>query len=267
VVKETINSELADKSVYTTTFVLREFLRTIIADVAYVHSMLKDLPVRDGRVALGALSRLLAQGKNNYSPRAARREQYVIGAIVDYFSETIVPLEKLRCLLEMTVREWINDFFEVPVAGPGYPSIPAECLAVLDETPDEMTVWINSRYPMPTNPPIPKKAADFLLSHRGEITKIEEALEIQSNKSRDVRMLATLSLLKNKAGEFDFTAKLNRRNIWALGDLFITLETPRSAMIYTTDKHYELLCSMTGRSQYSGYLPRKSIGTGSGSRT
>src|SRR5229473_5911559 len=119
VVKETINSELADKSVYTTTFVLREFLRTIIADVAYVHSMLKDLPVRDGRVALGALSRLLAQGKNNYSPRAARREQYVIGAIVDYFSETIVPLEKLRCLLEMTVREWINDFFEVPVAGPG----------------------------------------------------------------------------------------------------------------------------------------------------
>jgi hypothetical protein len=264
-VKTRINSELHGKIVYTTTFVLREFIRTIITDIAYVHSITRRTGISDGRIALSAITYLLAQGHGRYSPRAARREQYVMAAIQSYFAETTVPIAKLLCLLDMTAHEWIDDFFKVPVGGGSNRAEQIQCLQALDSPTNEMENWLRQQSTIPTNPPCPNNAPEFLRKHLVAMVEVEKQLADEAVRHRDLKLLEMLRSFKKESGQYDF-GKLNRRNIWGLGDLFITLETPAGTAIYTTDRHYEALCSATGRQRHSGYLPRESLGSGSGSR-
>ena len=75
--KRDIDAVLADKQVYSSSFVFREFLRTIIADLVWVHQQAstKLKPGDDGKVGLDQLSRYIALGENVYSARSIQRTQ------------------------------------------------------------------------------------------------------------------------------------------------------------------------------------------------
>jgi hypothetical protein len=259
-IKDRINGELADKIVYTTTFVLREFLRTIISDVRFILSMtekLENAGISDGILALSRLSQMLAQGIGNFSPRAPQRQYYVVAAILQYFGVTRVSIQELKIFLIMVAQQWLVEFFEIPISGNSYTNIRETCLCTLDESPEEIYHWIKQK-PIPLSPPFPKGAAEFLQVRRIHVHEVEKSFERQKAKYKDVRLLDVLSSVKTKEGEYDFENKLQSRRSWALGDLLITLETPLKVFIYTTDRHYDVLCNATGRRQHTGYLPRKS---------
>lgn len=258
-IKKKINEELANKIVYTTTFVVREFLRTIIGDIRFVWSKVnsaKEVGVTDGRLALSRLSQILAQGIGNFSPRAAQRQYYVVAAIQESFSFD-AEIGELISFLEMTSDQWLEEFFEVPISD-NITDIRETCLCSLDEPPDEIRRWIDEHRPIPGPPPFPKLAASFLQLRRGEVKEIEESFQRQKHKYKDARLLDVLVSVKTKAGEYDFENKLRAQRGWALGDLLIALETPSRTEIYTTDRHYDVICGAIGRRRYPGYLPRQS---------
>lgn len=215
------------------------------------------MELREGLLALSRLSQMLAQGIGNFSPRAAQRQYYVVAAIQSSFSFKVETSE-LISFLEMTAQQWLREFFEVPVADNVFTDIRETCLFSLDEPPDEMWRWIDEHQPIPGPPPFPKSAARFLQERKDEVRAAEDSFQREKHRYQDVRLLDVLASVKTKNGEYDFENKLGSRRGWALGDLLITLETPLRVQIYTTDRHYNVICIATGRQRYPGYLPRQS---------
>jgi len=258
-----INGELNNKDVCTTTFVLREFLRTVIQDLSFVHSTAREAGAKDGKVALSKVARLLASKPLGFSARAAKRVQYVIAAILEQFEQQNVPLGKLLTFLEMTAQQWIEDFFEIRHGTGSYLKIPEDqCLNALDEPPDEMDRWLRDHYPIPPPPPFPNGASSFLQKKRQLVQAVEHAMLEATAKNRDLALLKILGRLRDANTKYDF-AKLSARmrGNWALGDLLIALESPQDAHIYTTDRHYEVICRAIGTIRWKGYLPHKAATT------
>jgi len=62
--------------------------------------------------------------------------------------------------------------------------------------------------------------------------------------------------LKSLPAFFDQTFLLKslpakgQRTCWKLGDIIIAMETPKDALIYTTDKHFKTICTALGRKLY-----------------
>ncbi|MDQ3815738.1 MAG: hypothetical protein M3347_17630, partial [Armatimonadota bacterium] len=257
-IKQRINDELSDQECYTTSFVLREFLRTVIKDLAYIHTAIESLEAgADGRIALGNLDRFLASGKGNFSVRAARRERYVTAIILDAFPETKIPRGKLLRFLERAAQQWLEEFFEVPALDGESRIDDDHFLTGLDEQHDEMERWIQDHHPIPEPPPFPIGAAKFLDDNRRSVLRAEECVQEAKAREKDKNLLKVLGALKDDDGEYDFLGKLktNTRGNWTLGDLLIALESPPDAHIYTTDKHYGPLCRALKKHRSQGYQP------------
>ena len=258
-VKERINHELRDTDNYTHSFAFREFLRTLIKDLAYLHRIVDTMGEDiDGRVVLRALGDLLARGRGNYSSTSAKRTRYVTEAILAEFPDSPIPRLKLLRFLEMTAQQWIEDFFEVPRSDGGTTRLKGERLLTgLDDSPDELDGWVQNHRPIPLPPPFPVGAAEFLHQHRDQVRSVEETIRETSMPGRDDNLLKVLDELKNEDNEYDFLGKLKQdtRGNWTLGDLLIALETPADVEIYTTDRHYNVLCPALGKRLYDGYLP------------
>lgn len=257
VIKNAINKELRSNKSYTSSFVLREFIKTIIQDIAYVYYGVKSIEENDGKKILSELSFFLASGKGNFSPTAARREQLIIGSIIAEFPETNVPKKKLLSYLEMISEQWIEEFFNISSPN-GKENIVQQnrFLTELDDFPDEMLKHILHK-PVPKKPNFPKIAIDFLEKQKNRVKKIDIHLTRLSASKRDNRLLNILTKAKDINGNLDFKNQLsyNSKSIWALGDLLISLETPDYAEIYTTDKHYVHLTTSLGKKLYQGYKP------------
>ncbi len=240
-----------EKECLTTSFVFREFLRTIIWDLGYVRSQVSNPEIGSKPAkTLRRLMRLLARGEGRYHPRAAGRQYYIVMAILGEFPRRTVSREELLTFLEMTSEQWIEDFFETPedrIQGDRY-------LRALDDSPDEMEQWVQNHRPIPDPPPFPSRAASFLDQRKPEVHEAEAAM--RTARRKDKRLLAILDRLKS-GSEYDFLGKLKvtTRGNWALGDLLITLETPPDASIYTIDRHFHVLCRALRRRLYKGYHP------------
>jgi hypothetical protein len=255
VIRAAIDKELTDKEVYTTSFVLREFLRTVIADVAYVHSALRQVSGQDedGRIGLERLVRILAQGHVSFSARAARREQYVIAAILESFGAARLCTAEVLLFLEMMAHQWIDDFFRVPsrqgrIEGRYF-------LRGLDESPDELGRLVQGT-PIPSEIPFPARVPEFLQARKDTVGRLEQALITAPADVKDRRLIAVLQSFKNVHGEYDFQSKFDRSRTsnWRLGNLLIALEAPRESSIYTTDPHFNVLCAALDKPRYIGPL-------------
>ncbi len=257
-IKTAIHHELHGKETYTTSFVFREFLNTIITDVAYVHSCAQKITEDDdGRVALASLDRLLASGRGKWSPRAARRERLVTAAILEGFPQTRVSRQRLLTRLERIGQQWMRDFFKGLL--PDGSRLTITCLCQLDDAPDELE-RMKQGNPFPEKPSFPQRAALFLDQHKEQVQQAEQAMhQAKVKEGKDKDLLAILCRMKNKQDDYDFPNLLrpNTRNNWRLGDLLITLETPTDTAIYTTNRHFDVLCAALGRKRYQGYLPHQ----------
>jgi hypothetical protein len=266
-IKDAINRELADADVYTTSFVLREILRTIVADLAYVYASVTKLGGDgNGYLALERLLRLLARGESRFSIRAARREQYVIAAIVEHFPYTKISLTELVAFLDYVCQKWLRDFHRIRLPNGWIFRIVGEFfLTGLDERPSELQDWIRSSGSMPGAPRFPSGAAAFLEARKANVVLACDAMNSCDAYRRDDRLLRILDRLRNASGEYEFVERLKAttRGNWCLGDLLIALEAPGDVEIYTEDRHFEVLCGALQRNLYRG--PRIKDLRGSGS--
>ena len=255
-IRRAINEELNDADVYCTSFVLRELLRTIIASLAFVYTCVKKLGADgDGYLALERLVRLLAQGEGQFSPRSARREQYVVAAILERFGSTRIALSELLCYLEYVSRKWLRDFYRVPLASGGRFEIVGEFfLTGLDEKAAEMSDWIRNSDRIPGPPRFPSGASRFLDQRQEAVGAVHEAMAKCEARRRDDRLVLILTRLRTNKGEYDFMRRLkvNTRGNWCLGDLLIALETPSNVAIYTEDRHFEIICGVLPRGIHPG---------------
>ena len=259
-IRQKIRSELADKALYTTSFVLRELLRTIIRDLAYVHSIVQDIGSKDdGIVALKRLLHVLGRGECNYSSRAARREMHIVAGILEHFDERNLRMSELLVFLQWTADQWLEEFFEIDLPNGGRHRIEDDgFMTGLDESPDEVLLHIQRCEGIPIPAAFPRHAGRFLKERSILVSKLIAHLEAAENNATDKRLLETLRWLWNdKRGEFEFDKKLSikSRRGWALGDLLIALEAPSGTEIYTTDRHYDRLCEFLGTRVYDGYCP------------
>ncbi len=253
--KNNINGELVGKICYTTSFVLREILRTIIKDLAYVREIAQKIQ-GDPTLVLADLCEFLSLGYGRYSTSAARREFLVVSAILKEFRGGELTKEKLVVFLEMTSEQWLREFFEVPATVGSRRRIEGEeFLTSLDDRPDEMLNWIRQG-PIPPPPPFPVGAASFLQYRGRDIAKVELAMGTAKAIEQDKRLLKILGRMKVNGREYDFIGRLKAttRGNWALGDVLIALETPSDVAIYTTDKHFTVICRALVRERYHGYL-------------
>ncbi len=250
-----VHAELAGKEVLTTSFVFREFLNTLIADLEYVHMQAAEVlhPAEDGRVGLDRLARFLATGKGNYSLRSIRRLHLVIGSLLESFAETRVPKSKILVRLERTASRWIRDFFRHPGNNGGMRSI--TCLTHLDDGPDELETLRQGR-PFPQKPAFPRETGQFLESAETQVVRVEEEMRrVTKARGRDDKLLKVLGWLKGSDGNFEFTKRLRTQKAWnwALGDLLIALETPNGVAIYSTDRAFKVYSRALGKPRYLGY--------------
>lgn len=255
--KRDIDAVLADKQVYSSSFVFREFLRTIIADLVWVHQQAstKLKPGDDGKVGLDQLSRYIGMGENVYSARSIQRMHLVIARILASFPATRVPRNKLLRRLERTIAEWTRDFFLVQAAGSST-SQPVICLRTLDDHPDELDE-LRRCDPFPPSPDFPRSAASLLEKSKVQVEQVEQEMEQATLKDgKDPQLLRTLGWLKGDDGNYDFVNRLRvpKRWNWALGDLLIALEAPSGAAIYSADRSFSILCRALGKTWYTGKL-------------
>ncbi len=258
---EKFNHELLDKSaVYSTSFVFREFLNTIIADLEYVHRLAGSSlqPASDGLVGLDQLARFLATGKGNYSTRSVQRLHLVIGMLLESFDRTRVEKSKLLVRLERTAKRFIRDFFRYP--GRNGEQRDLICLIGIDDEPETLERMRQGR-PFPPRPLFPKAAAQFLERNKAQIGHVEDAMRATTKAGgRDDKLLRVLGWLKSGTGGFDFLNRLKDYKLWnwALGDLLIALESPEGVAIYSTDRAFGVLTSALEKPHYSGYrTPRR----------
>ncbi len=248
--------ELDEKAgVYTTSFVFREFLNTIIGDLEYVHIQTSEIlePDEDGRAGLGRLVRFFAIGEGDYSQRSIRRLHLVTAELLDSFEHTRVPKKKILVRLERTARRWIRDFFRSSSRHGGQDSI--ICLTALDDSPDELEKMRHTR-PFPPRPSFPKAVAGFLEDRRERVVRVEEEMRKTTKaKGRDDKLLTALKWLKDKDGRFDFHGRLRDYRVWnwRLGDLLIALETPEDVAIYSSDHAFVVLTRALGKPRHRGY--------------
>lgn len=86
------------------------------------------------------------------------------------------------------------------------------------------------------------KLIDFLAGYSRELIQIQQAMEAAEKKKVDTRTLAALRRVNT-----DVRKALGERVCWALGDVIITLEAPKDALIYTVDRHFEVICEAIGK--------------------
>ena len=225
----------------TTSFVLREFIRTIIKDVTYVHSVVNRLDASlDGRLALANLDLFLASGLGNFSVRFGRRERYVTAAILAGFRSTSVSKVRLLTRLERMGEQWVRDFFEMdsPLGG----TIKVSCLCSLDDDHLQLTA-LTQGTPFPDQPVFPSRASSFLEEHRDEVAGVATAMAQAPSRRKDKLLLGILAKLRDDGGVYQFSRLTPKtRGNWHLGDLLIALESPSDCTVLSLDRHFEVLC-------------------------
>src|SRR5438046_3094412 len=97
--------ELRQHELCSSSYVLREFLWTIINDIRYLHEYSPQID-NDGKVALAGIEYLLSRPPNNFSARSVSRMHLIIAEILaKYASENgasslDLPTQKLLRYLE-----------------------------------------------------------------------------------------------------------------------------------------------------------------------
>ena len=233
-----IERNLKDAVFSTSSYVYMEFRRTMLQAMSYVLSVvLKMRQEGQKNIDLVSLLRCLSAGTAiRFSLRIFQRVMLVYGYLLDHFSTFIVPAAMLIDYLEYN-RDSI---------------IPARFFESIDE-------YINQTNCDLVHPSQPigdylhrrlscnaRRArcalVSFLQKHQAELQTLEQAFAAAPPDQVNPRTLAALKKINA-----DINKALGQRNCWHLGDVIMALEAPDDAKIYTTDRHFDLICSVLGK--------------------
>ena len=250
-----IDNELVDLDLCTTTFVIREFLRTIVCDLEYIHAgVLAVGPEPGGAFSFQKLHEWLAEpSQANFSRRAFQRLNRVVAAIHREFPRGVgadhdIVLEFLQELAEI----WLRDLVRMGLRR-------LRILTELDAHAGELAQWIETNRPFPSSPPFPSQASTVLAGRADDVDRVLAALEVEKSALVDRNLRKALRQYRSgKVTAFDFSRLKQRQSgDWRLGDLLIALEAPEGSQIYTCDHHFDLLCRVLGTTRFTGVASRR----------
>jgi len=230
--QEQIRAHLRGQSPCTSAYVFMEFQRAVLQVLAYVravvlewkrqghreifiHQLLLYFGTASGRYHSLRLSQVLFLGA-----RQLGREFGLMApasAIAYYLEQQITIMRTL--ILSGRLGEVLKDV-DCDLIGPDVP------------LPD----LVRSR--LSCNAATAQcQLAGFLGRHRDELHRIQEAMLAAPPQFVDAQTRAALHRITA-----DPTAALGERTCWPLGDIIIALTMPSEAFLYTTGRHFEVIC-------------------------
>ena len=221
-------AQLADRETLTSTYVLGEFLRTLVKDCITLYTLVSQNAY---------LNDVEVQIANRFNKREASRCLLLWAALHrarSYGREKV--LHTLRAYIEYGL---VQAF----MAGLGQVSDASGC-GLAQERPRliEGTYRLRAQCRRDVKE---CRLAEWLTDHSATLDGVASHL-----RASDEPALVKIGELLD---EFLPTPQIARgRNCtWYLGDLIIALECPRDAALYTTNRrHFELLCAQLGKRMY-----------------
>jgi hypothetical protein len=235
--------------VISSTYILMEYRRTVVADFIAVHNLVKS------HEKLGSAVAHISSGRAGFSKRMMERRQKILGmAMVDCedADESLTRTGILR-ILELYLeggleRRFMENITELTNATDcdlaKYPLIQRQ------DGHYQLTTSCNKKC-------VRCQLPDFLLQNAHNLRRIEQFIK-QHAAAEYQELLEKLARVTTNFSQdfFDQTFLLKslrakgQRTCWKLGDIIILLEAPPDALIYTTDKHFETICTALGRKLY-----------------
>ena len=239
--REQIRDVLADATVFTSSYVFMEFRRAVLQAVAHVLTLVRQMQ-RDGAnvIDLSELMRIVAMGRSiRFSVRTIQRVILVLSYILSAFPTPFVESDTLIDYLELQLNWRLKElFFE----GVSEYITHTDCALVRPEVP--VGDYVQSR--LSCNAKTATCAlVSFLSQHQEKLRALEGALAAAPPNEINPRTLTALKRINANV-----TKALGERTCWSLGDIIIALETPDDAHIYTTDRHFDLICSVLGKQRF-----------------
>lgn len=216
-----------------------------------MHSLIAEYPPREF-LDYAELNRRISDGPRfAYNARSVTRANLVIALLHDNFRNRTPRNGEVADYLAFVAEQWLlEEFFDVP-GSHGVTRIPDErYLTGTDEAKDELSSWVESNLPIPPPPKFPPTVSGYLDAHSEDVASAEDAFRACESRKRDDRLLKFLGRFPQRHGSRFQKLRTNTRGNWCLGDLLIALETPSDVAVYTTDKHFDVLCQALGKAVY-----------------
>lgn len=241
------------QEIYATSISYREFLATLIQDLNDVVDAGAHL-AKENCVRLSDICRHFAELRGGKS-RSAQRKHYAIARALDSQLPDPVDLDVLQSVARRSQNQWSREFFRYSCSFT-LRNLRREihCLQQAEDQPGELERLRRQR-PLDTNPPFPTRGAARLLEGRkGEIRRLEAAIG-KLGGHRDRGLLQALRWARGEGEEYDFLAWFPdkaERTRRRFSDLLIALEAPPGVAIYSTDRHFEVICEALSIDRYTG---------------
>jgi hypothetical protein len=223
-----IREQLRGRRVITSTYVLAEFNRTVVQDAVILHNIVASEPT-----VSEALIRLSALRRHDYTTAS---RCYLLLAMLEQRSG--LSRDRLLATLAGALEaEFMKDFS----AGIEMMTNQTDC-ALAKNRP----VRKGNTYHLDLGCVREIERCDlirFIESRRDELRAIRAALKEHGDDPILVRMADVLAVVAE-----DSSKALGRKNCWVLGDVFIALESPPEAYIYTSNvRHLEAIAAAIGK--------------------
>jgi len=239
--REQIRENLVDATVFTSSYVFMEFRRAVLQAVAHVLTLVRQIQY-DGEnvIDLSELMRMVAMGRSiRFSVRTIQRVILVLSYIFSAFPTSFVESDTLIDYLELQLNWRLKElFFE----GVSEYIIHTDCDLVRPNIP--IGDYVQNRLSCNAKNATCTLVA-FLSQYQDKLRAMEQVLTAASDDEINPRTLTALKRINSNV-----TKALGERTCWSLGDVIIALETPDDVYIYTTDRHFDLICSVLGKQRF-----------------
>lgn len=242
--KEQIESNLEGKKVITSEYVLMEFRRNSLQAINYLCSKLRHLQKEGISELLISLSRASAVF---HSTRTLQSVILVFSLVAESFESRPYPIVKLIGELEWHRASLLANAKRLA------DEIVNQTHCDLVKEGVEIGDFIHSR--LSCNAKTAQcQLVKFLSGHQKKLIAIQQAMEKAHREKVDRRTLSALRRVNA-----DVTRALGEQTCWALGDVIIALEVPQDALLYTTDKHFDVICQAIEKQVFVEEVSERSI--------
>lgn len=213
----------------STQYVWMEFQRTVMADYAHVHELLKT------HQSWGDVMGHLLDGQRGFRSRSAIRCTQILGHL---YNDSRADWRYTRQLAEQALRRRLRLLFWTHVTPLPDPIVCDLVIAgVLRQPSGNYTVAASCR----------KESAachlpDFLVEQRTEIHTIADYLAAHPHTIKDQRRVQRLLAAVLE----DPRTALGQTSCWPLGDVIILLQVPTGAALWTLDADFTPLAAALG---------------------
>lgn len=237
-----IRKNLVGKELCTSSYVRMEFQRTILKDLDYVLSTVDSEPVMtvDRKVSLERLLREVLRRQGEHAGRRIDRCCKIIAWLMEVFEHSLVKKAKIIEFLNDQMEDLRDEFFEVDLTAEGGEIVNVNCSDFTDCTLVKTGKCHCRREEAQCQLP------GFLAKNAYVLEEVKRAFEAVA-KQPTMTSSATRILTSEPV---NWNLAKGQGNCWPLGDTIIALESPPDSALYTTDRHYDVICPIVGRFLY-----------------